>query len=83
MQPKRHKTKADLIALEQPPIHQTAVYTIEQAAAHTSFCPDVISQAIESGDLAYSGTGRRKIILGQWLLDWILKNAKNIAEITA
>lgn len=76
---KQSKSKSDLVAVERPPIHPTAVYDVESAAAHTTFCIKTIREALNKNEIAYSQKGTRQVILGQNLLEWILRDERKIA----
>lgn len=64
-------SKTMLIAVERPPIHDTACYSVKDAAAHTTFCEKVILTAVDDGKLIACKTGNRIVILGKDLLAWL------------
>lgn len=64
-------SKTELIAVEQPPIHPTAVYSVQNAAAHTNFCTKTILAAVKAGQIKACRKGRSVVILGKNLLAWL------------
>lgn len=58
-------------ALINEPIHTTAVYTYDDAVVLTKSSYDTICRAVLSGHLKASGNGTYRVILGEWLLEWV------------
>jgi hypothetical protein len=58
-------------ALINEPIHTNAVYTYGDAVVLTKSSYDTICRAVLGGHLKASGNGTYRIILGEWLLDWV------------
>jgi hypothetical protein len=61
-------------------IDPAAVY--DEAAVILSFdlSSDMLARARRRGDLRSSRRGRRTYYLGQWLLDWLLRQGGNDVE---
>lgn len=71
MRQKPYITKADLIAEERPPIHATAVYDSNQAAAHIGISPGTVERAAKAGELRRLKIGDCLRFTGEQLLDWL------------
>lgn len=53
------------------PIHETAVYTMREAAELSKCSYSTIRRAIENGHLAISYIGNQPRVIGEQLLAWI------------
>ena len=71
MTKKSEKLLARHDALINEPIHLTGVYTYDDAVVLTKSSYDTICRAVLSGHLKASGNGTYRVILGEWLLEWI------------
>lgn len=71
MRAKPYITKADLVAEERPPIHATAVYDSNQAAAMIGLSPITVERAARAGELTRIKIGDCLRFTGQHLLDWL------------
>ena len=77
MRSKPYFTKSDLIAEERPPIHATAVYDTNQAAAIIGIAPITLRRAMDTGEIRHLEIGRRVLFTGAHLLDWLAAREVN------